>query len=73
MTDLENFYREHLEEDIITALSEKLDISAEKAMKMYYNSEFADKIHDGVHGIQYLDCEILADIIIKARAIGNEV
>lgn len=71
--ELENFYREHLEEDIIATLSEKLNIPNEKAMKLYYSSELADKIHDGVYGIQYLDCQILADIIIKSGAIEYEV
>lgn len=64
-TELENFYREHLEEDIIANLSEKLNVSLDVAMRMYYQSALADKIHDGEYGIQYLDSEILADMIMN--------
>ena len=64
-TELENFYREHLEEDIIANLSEKLNVSLDVAMRMYYQSALADKIHDGEYGIQYLDSEILANMIMN--------
>lgn len=63
--ELENFYREHLEEDIIFCLSERRNIPSEKAMELYYNSKLADRIHDGEYGIQYLDYSVLTDILEK--------
>ena len=66
-TDLENFYREHLEEDIIADLSEKLHITLDRAMDKYYRSALADRIHDGEYGIQYLDNHVLADMIINQK------
>lgn len=65
MTDreLENFYREHLEEDIIFALAERRNITSEEAMKLYYSSRLADRIHEGEFGVQYLDPQVLTDIL----------
>lgn len=61
-TELENFYREHLEEDIIFVLSEKRGISFEAAMDLYYNSALCEKISKGEYGIQYLDAAVLAEM-----------
>ena len=64
---LENCYREHLEEDIIFFLSEKLGISNSEAMKIYYGSKLANQIYEGKYGIQYLDYRILADLILNEK------
>lgn len=61
--ELENFYREHLEESIIFCLSERHGISSEKAMEIYYSSKLANRIHDGEYGIQYLDYTVLTDVL----------
>ena len=61
--ELENFYREHLEESIIFCLSERRNIPYEKAMEFYYNSKLADRIHDGEYGVQYLDHSVLTDFL----------
>ena len=61
--DLENFYREHLEEDIIFCLSERRNITTDVAMKLFYNSRLAERIHKGEFGIQYLDYSILTDLL----------
>ena len=63
--ELEIFYREHLEEDIIVHLSKKKNISLEKAMETYYQSNLANLIHDGEYGIQYLDYTLLTEILEK--------
>ena len=63
--DLENFYREHLEEDIIFYLSEHLHISLEKAMHMYYMSELSERIYQGEGDIQYLSYRLLAQMVEK--------
>ena len=67
--ELENFYREHLEEDIIFTLSERRNISAEEAMKLYYSSKLADRIYDGEFGVQYLDPAVLTDML--EEELGN--
>ena len=65
MTDkeLENFYREHLEEDIIFCLSQRHNIFLEEAMDIYYSSKLAEKINADTYGIQYLDASVLADFV----------
>lgn len=67
MTDseFENFYREHLEEDLIFCLASKKNISYEKAMGLYYKSNLANMIYRAEYGIQYLDYHILADYVDK--------
>jgi len=61
--DLENLYREHLEEDIIFCLAERRSIPPEKAMDMYYHSKLARRIHEGEYGVQYLDYHLLTDML----------
>ncbi|MBO7381643.1 MAG: hypothetical protein J6U05_08240 [Neisseriaceae bacterium] len=61
--DFERIYQEYLEEDIISYLAKIHNISLEKAMDLYYNSQIAGKIHPGKYGIQYLYYKILAEMI----------
>ncbi|MBP5789484.1 MAG: hypothetical protein J6W29_04545 [Neisseriaceae bacterium] len=61
--DFERIYQEYLEEDIISYLAKIHNISLEKAMDLYYNSQIAEKIHQGKYGIQYLDYKILAEMV----------
>lgn len=61
--DSELFYREHLEEDIIFCLSQRKGISTDEAMRIYYSSKLADRIHEGEYGIQYLDYKVLTDYL----------
>ena len=60
---LEKVYQERLEERIISDLAERRQISLEDAMKAYYNSRLAEKIHQGQEGVQYLDHKVLAQIL----------
>ena len=60
---LEEFYREHLEEDIVFCLAEHRKISEEEAMHLYYSSRLCDRIHEGEYGIQYLDFHVLTDYL----------
>lgn len=59
----ENFYREHLEEDIIFYLAKNKNYSLEQAMELYYKSDLAKRIYNGEYGIQYLDYKILANYV----------
>ncbi|MBR3268741.1 MAG: hypothetical protein IKI58_08485 [Oscillospiraceae bacterium] len=70
--DLENFYREHLEEDIVLCLSERRNIPPEDAMRLYYHSRLADRIHEGEYGIQYLDYSVLTDILEQELRMNME-
>ena len=60
---LENLYQERLEERIIAYLAENRHISLESAMKAYYDSKLAEKIYQGLEGVQYLDHKVLAQIL----------
>ena len=41
-------------------------------MDIYYSSELADKIHQGMEGIQYLDYRVLAQVLGEMEEEGNE-
>ena len=60
---LEKIYQEKLEERIIAYLADKNGITLEEAMKAYYSSKLADKIHCGVEGVQYLDHKVLVQVL----------
>ena len=60
---LEKVYQERLEERIIAYLAQVKNCSLEEAMDIYYHSKLADKIHNGVGGIQYLDYKVLVQIL----------
>ena len=60
---LEQVYQENLEERLITYLAEVRELTLEKAMDIYYHSKLADKIHQGMEGVQYLDYKVLAQIL----------
>lgn len=62
-TALEQIYQENLEERIIAHLSEVKGLSLEEAMRIYYSSRLAEKIHDGEYGVQYLDFKELTQIL----------
>ena len=64
---LEQVYQENLEENLISYLAETKGISLEMAMKIYYSSKLADKIHRGEYGVQYLDHKVLADILCETE------
>lgn len=60
---LEKFYKEKLEERIITEFAKQKKISLEDAMDVYYSSLLAEKIAEGKNGIQYLDYRVLAEML----------
>jgi len=61
--DLEEYYRENLEERIIFCIKQRRNVSEEEAMRMYYSSKLCDRIHEGEYGIQYLDHRVLANYL----------
>lgn len=64
---LERVYQENLEERLIMYLSEIKGISLEEAMGIYYRSKLADKIHQGIEGVQYLDHKVLVQILCETE------
>lgn len=62
---LEKLYQEHLEERIISRISEIQNISLEQAMDIYYGSNLSREINQGTYGIQYMDYKILAELICR--------
>ena len=55
--------KKKLEERIIEYHADKNGITLEEAMKAYYSSKLADKIHCGVEGVQYLDHKVLVQVL----------
>ena len=64
---LEKIYKEHLEENIISHISEKQNLSLDDAMKKYYSSSLSTKIAEGRYGIQYLDYRNLVQILFDTE------
>ena len=68
---LEQIYQEKLEERIIAQIAADRSVSLEKAMDIYYSSELADQIHQGMEGIQYLDYRGLAQLLTEMGGDGK--
>lgn len=62
---LESIYQENLDERIISCIAEQKHCSFEEAMRIFYQSKLASKIHSGEYGIQYLDYKVLTDMVLK--------
>lgn len=69
---LEKFYKEKLEERIITEFAKQKKISLEDAMDVYYSSSLAEKIAEGKNGIQYLDYRVLAEMLAMQTENNTE-
>lgn len=61
---LEKSYKERLEERLISYIAESKNVSLADAMDFYYKSPFADKIAQGLYGMQYLDYKALGQMIL---------
>ena len=60
---LEQTYQENPEKRLTACISNQHSVSLGKAMDIYYSSNLAEMIHEGVEGIQYLDYKVLAQIL----------
>lgn len=63
--DLEKFYIQSLDNDIIEYLAEKKKIDIRMAMDIYYKSLLCKQVHNGQNGIQYLDYKYLVEDLIE--------
>lgn len=64
---LEKYYREELEERLISHLAEVKGITLEEAMDCYYRSRLAEKIYEGLDDVQYLDYRVLVRILLNTE------
>ena len=62
---LEDIYIQSLEIKLIEYLSERLKVDNRESMRIYYNSELCQQIHEGSYDIQYLDYKYLAEDLIE--------
>ena len=68
MTDkkqLEEVYKQNLEDDIINAVSEMKRIDLRKAFDIYYSSRLAEQVEKGSYGIENMDAKYLAEDLIE--------
>lgn len=63
--NLGSFLKEHLEADVVFLLAQRLGVSPEEAMGIYYRSKVAEIVEDGLLGAQYLPASYLADEVLK--------
>lgn len=63
--ELEKFYIQTLDKDIIEFLAEQRNIDIRLAMDIYYKSLLCNQIHKGENGVQYLDYKYLVEDLIE--------
>ncbi len=62
---LEEVYKQNLENDIINILSEMKGIDLRKALDIYYSSKLALQISEDSCGIENMDAKYLAEDLIE--------
>ena len=62
---IEKVYIENLEENIISYLSERLQVNYRQAADIYYRSALAGQVSDNRYGIANLDYKYLANDLIE--------
>ena len=62
---LEDFYKENLEEDIIDEISKLKGIELRNACDIYYSSNLAEQISNDRFGIENMDAKYLAEDLIE--------
>ena len=63
--ELEEVYKQNLENDIINAISKIKKIELRKAFDVYYSSKLPEQIEKGEYGIENLDAKYLAEDLIE--------
>ena len=63
--ELEKFYIQSLDNDIIRYLAEIKNMDLVLAMDIYYRSLLCKQIHNRENGIQYLDYKYLTEDLIE--------
>lgn len=65
LKQMEEIYKQNLENDIIVAISKIKEIELRKAFDIYYSSKLAAQIADGTCGIENMDAKYLAEDLIE--------
>ena len=63
--DLEEIYKQNLENDIINEIAKIKKLDLKKAFDIYYSSKLAKQISDDSYGIENLDPKYLAEDLIE--------
>ncbi len=62
---LEEVYKQNLENDIINQISEYKEIPLREAFDIYYSSKLAEQIEADRYGIENMDAKYLAEDLIE--------
>lgn len=62
---LEEIYKQNLENDIINEIAKIKGIELRKAINIYYSSKLAEQIENGSYGIENMDVKYLAEDLIE--------
>ena len=62
---LEEFYKQNLENDIINTISEMKGIDLRKALDIYYSSRLSEQILNDSYEIENMDAKYLAEDLIE--------
>ena len=62
---LEEFYKQNLENDIINTISEMKGIDLRKALDIYYSSRLSEQILNDSYAIENMDAKYLAEDLIE--------
>ena len=62
---LEEVYKQNLENDIISAISQMKRVDLRKAFDIYYSSKLAEQISNDSYGIENMDAKYLAEDLIE--------
>ena len=62
---LEEVYKQNLENDIISAMSQMKRVDLRKAFDIYYSSKLAEQIANDSYGIENMDAKYLAEDLIE--------
>ena len=66
---LEEFYKQNLENDIINVISEMKGIDLRKAFDIYYSSKLAEQISNDSYGIEILKCSLFKKYRTNIRIV----
>ena len=62
---LEEVYKQNLENDIISAISQMKRVDLRKAFDIYYSSRLSEQILNDSYGIENMDAKYLAEDLIE--------
>ena len=63
--DLDVVYKQNLEAGIIEQIAKLKNLTARKAMDIYYKSKLSEQIQSGMYGIENMDYKYLAEDLVE--------